>query len=391
MRPAATLLCFILISSHALCAAEEAMAAVGPALRAELVTLDLADLREVLLLDTEERKELSGALKAAGIPLGARARFRREVVGVDVMSPTGERPSVRRAQSTENEGSPPAPASQGFSFEAAAITVTALMGVISYLLQAKLARDAERADNDRDRTTAERDKAIAAAEVQLDVTRSQMKDLYMPLAAGFGIYHFAKAYLARDVGLTYYGMPEFETMPSNRASPDLEVLGENVGTLLAPGPFTKWRESELMALRDDESLRTRYCDAYRDSLLPPLQAAMAVIPFNMHLCAPNESESAMLGQIFAGIERIVGVHLRFLFYRSSIFCDAWQPIIKRWQNDDYSLLQPLAPDAGVAVLGFCGVTIMGIAKKQEKLQGISAGSVASVLLASNAQHQQDST
>ena len=114
---------------------------------------------------------------------------------------------------------------------------------------------------------------------------------------------------------------------------------------------------------------------------------MAVIPSNMHLCAPNESESAMLGQIFAGIERIVGVHLRFLFYRSSIFCDAWQQIIKRWQNDDYSLLQPLAPDAGAAVIGFCGVSVMGIAKKQEKLQGISAGSV---LLASIAQHQQDS-
>jgi hypothetical protein len=246
------------------------MGAVGPALRAELVKLDLADPREVLLLDTEEREELSGALKAAGIPLGARARFRREVVGVDVMSPKGETPSVRRVQSTENEGSPPAPASQGFSIETAAITVTALMGVISYVLQAKLARDAERADSDRDRTTAQHDKAIAAAEVQLDVTRSQMKDLYMPVAAGFGIYHFAKAYLARDVGLTYIGLSEFETIPSNRASPDLEVLGENMGPIFATGPFTKWRESELMALRDDESLRTRYCDAYRDSLLPPL-------------------------------------------------------------------------------------------------------------------------
>ena len=89
------------------------------------------------------------------------------------------------------------------------------------------------------------------------------------------------------------------------------------------GPFiTKWRESELMALQDDESLRTRYGDAYRGSLLPPLQAAMAVIPFNMHLCAPNESEGAMLGQFFTGIDRIVGVHLRFLFFRSSMFCDA---------------------------------------------------------------------
>ena len=164
-----------------------------------------------------------------------------------------------------------------------------------------------------------------------------------------------------------------------------------MGPMIAAGPFTKWRESELMALRDDESLRTRYCDAYRDSLLPPLQAAAAVIPFNMHLCAPSESESAMLGQFFAGIERIVGDNLRFLFYRSSIFCDAWQPIIKRWQHDDYSLLQPLTPDAGIAVIGFCGIAALEIAKKQEKLQGISAGSVLQGISASIVQHQQDST
>ena len=61
-----------------------------------------------------------------------------------------------------------ATSSEGFSVETLAIAVTALLSVGSYILQAKLARDAERAERDHDRSQADREKSAARAGLLLD-------------------------------------------------------------------------------------------------------------------------------------------------------------------------------------------------------------------------------
>jgi hypothetical protein len=68
-----------------------------------------------------------------------------------------------------------ATSSEGFSVETLAIAVTALLSVGSYILQAKLARDAERAERDHDRSQADREKSAARAGLRKPLHRARVQ------------------------------------------------------------------------------------------------------------------------------------------------------------------------------------------------------------------------
>jgi hypothetical protein len=124
----------------------EAPVAVHQALR----KLGLSDLVELRLLDTAERLEMMAALQSVAL-LGDRAKTRRLIDVVEVQS-THNGPSVhrttvetaqcsresqrRRVQEEEAKHS-----SGGTSVETGALILTALLGLLSYVVQAKLARD----------------------------------------------------------------------------------------------------------------------------------------------------------------------------------------------------------------------------------------------------------
>ena len=125
----------------------EAPVAVRQALR----KLGLSDLVELRLLDTAERLEMMAALQSVAL-LGDRAKTRRLIDAVEVQS-THNGPSVhrtaletaqcsresqlrKRVQEEEMQRS-----SGGTSVETGALILTALLGLLSYVVQAKLARD----------------------------------------------------------------------------------------------------------------------------------------------------------------------------------------------------------------------------------------------------------
>ena len=90
-------------------------------------------LADVQAFDDGEREEMFAALRKEGVTLADRSRLRRLAsAGVTQPVPDGENSPRRSAQSSEGD-------SGGASLEAMAIAVTALLGVVSYVVQARSA------------------------------------------------------------------------------------------------------------------------------------------------------------------------------------------------------------------------------------------------------------
>ena len=166
-----------------------------------LEKLGLHFVQDVRLLKMPEELELVDSLRSAGINLGSRSKLRQLYEGStgpvqsfsDLAGHTWSAdviPSMwtmRRAQG-EPAKADPADGGGGVSVETLAIALTALLGLGSYVMQAKIARDTTHADKEHDRRVVEREKSALLAGVQLDRVRVQQADLLQPLAVQLGTY-----------------------------------------------------------------------------------------------------------------------------------------------------------------------------------------------------------
>ena len=69
------------------------------------------------------------------------------------------------------------------SMDSIALAVTALLGIVSYFVQAKLSRDAERSQKESDRTHADIVRVEANTENQLTRVQTQMERFVQPFSA----------------------------------------------------------------------------------------------------------------------------------------------------------------------------------------------------------------
>ena len=174
------------------------------ALAGALLGLGLPSARDVRLLNVPEQLELAESLRAAGVDLGSRSRLRRlseeggEGIGdlnggsnvrtsyrcspdkLDAMHAKNSGFSIMSEMSTwalKNARLPVTRVTQdetfprqlqqgggGGSMDSIALAITALLGIASYFVQAKISRDAERSQKDSDRAHADNARAEGKAE-----------------------------------------------------------------------------------------------------------------------------------------------------------------------------------------------------------------------------------
>jgi hypothetical protein len=129
----------------------------------------LTDLRG---FDAQERTEMSETLRAEGVTLADRSKLRRLTSRAEQLSvPKADRSSFlfvqagsadtislerRSVQSSEEDGS-------STSVEGMAIAVTALLGILSYIVQARTAASAAAADKEHDRRVSIQSASIKCA------------------------------------------------------------------------------------------------------------------------------------------------------------------------------------------------------------------------------------
>ena len=224
---------FCLLASFAIGACVAAPSAVdeaidtgrdkGPALESELVSggldqphalssllegLGLRLMQDVRRLNEPEQLELAESLRAADVNLGSRSKLRLLAnadaaadCGLGMMS-TGANVSPRQMQEDQPASAAAAKSDGGgFSVETLAIMVTALLGLASYVLQAKLARDAAHSEKDHDRLLDNREKAQRQAALQLERVRSQNADALWPLNCHLAVANFLQVNLQWELKL----------------------------------------------------------------------------------------------------------------------------------------------------------------------------------------------
>ena len=147
--------------------------------------------------DGGERAEMAAALQGEGVALGDRSKLRRlvdETLGLydppgkgGIRDSTAQSDGLRRAQDTDcseaqsvgmgGEG----PAQGGSSMDTIALALTAVLGILSYLMQAKIQRDAERTEKAREQAHSDNVRAEARAAQLLARVQNQMQHYVRPL------------------------------------------------------------------------------------------------------------------------------------------------------------------------------------------------------------------
>ena len=214
-----------------------------PAAAAALLSaMGLDSPQELALLGEVDWVELLGELKAGGLVLGDRAKI--QLLSGDMLPPQGcgapwgpvLSASSAPGRRTQENGATmveaprgPAPEGTGLSgrVEIIAIMVTVLLGLASYLVQAKIARDAAHAEKDHDRAIGTRERERHVAGLLLERVRTQMTDVYRPLTVACVAADAARLYMARELGFEWLQLRSFDSCfirPSERLYPHLEVM-----------------------------------------------------------------------------------------------------------------------------------------------------------------------
>jgi hypothetical protein len=359
-------------------------------LSALLVELGLHSAQDLRRLNELEQLELAECLKHAGVSLGSRSKLRswaaadttRVARGHSLDIPTARAKIWRRVQ--DQPSSAATSSGGGVSVETIAIAVTVLLGLASYILQAKLARDHIHSEKEHDRYIEGRDKEHRQAALQLDRVRSQLADALFPTMMLFKLADYAQSRLQWRLKLPIAEtllkhklfirpMPlwsHVEVAQADVADPEIPRMS-SACALIAYGP------DDLAHLNADESKRDLFVDTYRYSIVPRMRAAADLMLQTRHLLDYPSSTDILKGQfaasgidwdkLFWGQLSVAG-----LFYIEHI--DAWTAITSRWERGEFSIMFPAAPDF-FSVLHFVWIVMMGVAGQlEQKLQGVSAGS-----------------
>jgi hypothetical protein len=225
-----------------------------------LCTIELYSLQDIRMLDAGERAEMFASLEGMDVGLGSRAKLRRLADVQDVPSaPTNTNRSSTRPESTRRQLQQ---GSSGGSMDSIALAITALLGIASYLVQAKISRDADKSQKESDRAHADRARVETKAEIQLARVMTQMERFVAPFTSSHSQLMEAVLNTMKEVGLTTqieHWQLAWLTVP---IAPHIEVYHfANPATMRAlfKSPYFKLAPQDISVLESDPAARQR-CD-----------------------------------------------------------------------------------------------------------------------------------
>jgi len=343
-----------------------------------LLELGLPSVQDVRLLNIPEQLELSESLREEGVNLGSRSKLRRlsedSKVLPGLLSDDGVRSANSRTSHRRAQDAPAKTESSGFSMDTFAIAVTALLGVVSYVLQAKLARDAASSEKEHDRRLVSREKDRVQAGRLLERVRASLADALFPMIIRLFVGNRDEVRLQYELafpsGKKWHRDKQFVrplAMWPHVVAQSRAAIRETMGAFSA-SPFFSYGPDDLAVLADDEAKTEIFVEAYRDCILPQYRAWSDLYVQSRHLLdlpAPD-----FLGKPFAA----AGLDWPVFFGGTlgNLGCDmmqwvgAWAPILKRWANADFSVMQPAAPNYTPALI-IITVMMAGAAGQKEKV------------------------
>jgi hypothetical protein len=170
------------------------------ALSGLLEELGLRSMHDVGRLNAPEQLELAESLWSAGVNLGSRSKLRllanADAAADHGLGVMGTGANVPPRQMQENQPASAAASKPyggrrlqntggGPSMDSLALATTAILGIASYLMQAKISREATANQNDSEQSAAESVRMEAKAEKLLIRVQDQMRLFIQPLTFAF--------------------------------------------------------------------------------------------------------------------------------------------------------------------------------------------------------------
>jgi hypothetical protein len=225
----------------------------------------------------------------------------------------------------------------GLSMDTLALMSTAVLGIATFVLQARVAKNAEAAQKNLEQARVEQERGRELAAVQLERVRSQMGDVYRPVQVLLNQADTCAIYMARELGFEFNDVWGWEFVRPFALWPHLEVLTRDIGpkTLAALNglPYKNYRPADVARL-EDPAKRQVYIDAHASCIAPRYREIAAIL----------ETKSALMenppASYLDGVYPADGIDwtkfsigsLSFHMYDMAAFAHTWAPLERRWEG-----------------------------------------------------------
>jgi hypothetical protein len=375
---------------------------------AVLRKLALPTLVDLQLLDVEEAAELRGELKRAAVALGDRARLRvrlwqpsfhlHDLEAFDPKGRTRTNPERVPRQLQQPEQAKESKDDASLSGDTIALMLTALLGIGSFVLQARVSKAADLNQREIETASELAGKEKAHAATQLERVRSQMGECLRPMDAPLGVAIELKSSLdfelelpcaevwSAALGGPVYPFAMYPFVEMHISAFTAAMMGYFTGS-----GVTQYSPADIEALQADPAKQARFCEVHADCIVPCYQAVANLYVRFKHLIdseAPWKFPMVkMLGGNGFDMETAMGGNVALILNRFAAFAHAWTPLIRRWEAGDHSILQPPKDPNYLFAMYFSMVAMtLSVGTQEQELMGASsiAGAVATVAVATAA-------
>ena len=242
----------------------------------------------------------------------------------------------RRAQATEGATEAGAKEGGGLSMDTLALVSTAVLGIATFFLQDRVAKNAEAAAKELEhaRVNNERDRELVA--VQLERVRSQMGDVYRPVSNMINQADTCAMYMQRELGFEYNDIRGYESVRPFALWPHLKVLTRDRNpaffTALKGSPYKKYSPVDI-ALLEDPAKRQVYIEAHASCIAPRYRDIAAILSTKSALMEPPPA--FYLDGVYPtnGVDwtKFSGGTSSYHMFDMGAFAHAWAPLERRWE------------------------------------------------------------
>jgi hypothetical protein len=333
---------------------------------AALEDLGLRTPADLELLDDWAVAELDRELRESGASLGDRTKLRicgikgafsattgkflvqAQVVQQQISHGGGARAGSlrpRRAQMKDGASEADAQGGGGLSMDTLALVSTAVLGIATFFLQARVAKNAEAVQQELEHARVEHERGRALAAVQLERVRSQMGDVYRPVQVMLRHAESCAIYMQRELGFESNDIAGHEFVRPFALWPHIEVFtldwSPKCLAALKGSPYKKFSPADI-ALLEDPVKRQIYIEAHASCIAPRLRDITASLSIKSALMEPPPA-SHLDGVFPHGVadwSKFSGGSLSFHMFDMGAFAHAWAPLERRWEAGGAPAIRP---------------------------------------------------
>jgi hypothetical protein len=324
---------------------------------AALESLGLRTPADLELLDDWAVAELDKELRESGASLGDRAKLRirgikgafsaatgrvslqAEVVQQQVPHGGGATGAgslqPRRAQTKEGASEADVKGGGGLSMDTLALVSTAVLGIATFFLQDRVAKNAEAAAQELEHARVGHERGRELAAVQLERVRSQM-GVYRSVQAMLQHADACVIYMTRELGFEFSDVRGYEFVEPFALWPHVEVTTRDRSpkwmAAMKGSPYSKYSPADI-ALLEDPTNRQLYIEAHANCIAPRYRD-VAVILSTKPALMEQPPASYLDGTFPAGVAdwtKFSAGSLSFPMFDLAAFAHAWAPLERRWE------------------------------------------------------------